>query len=77
MQVESRLRLHRGLVHAASVRPYGEDVTNDDIKAKMREALEKKQDAKHSSAEGAEGSEKVHGPEVHGSGKRVHRRKSG
>jgi hypothetical protein len=53
-------------------------VTNDDIKAKMREALEKKQDAKgNSSAEGADASEKVHGPEVLGGGKRVHRRKSG
>ena len=55
-------------------------MTNDDIKAKMREALEKKQDAKRSSAEGAEGaegSEKVHGPEVLGAGKRVHRHKSG
>jgi hypothetical protein len=52
-------------------------VSTDDIKAKMREALEKKQDAKRNSAEGAEGSEKVHGPEVHGAGKRVHRRKSG
>lgn len=52
-------------------------MTNDDIKAKMREALEKKQDAKHNSAEGAEGSDKVHGPEVMGAGKRIHRRKSG
>jgi hypothetical protein len=53
-------------------------VTNDDIKAKMREALEKKQDGKgNGSAEGAEASEKVHGPEVTGPGKRVHRRKSG
>ena len=52
-------------------------MTNDDIKAKMREALEKKQDAKHGSAEGSEASEKVHGPEVHGAGKRIHRRKSG
>jgi hypothetical protein len=52
-------------------------VTNDDLKAKMREALEKKQDAKHASAEGKDGSDKVHGPEVHGPGKRVHRRKSG
>ena len=52
-------------------------MTNDDIKAKMREALEKKQDAKHATAEGSESSEKVHGPEVHGPGKRVHRRKSG
>ena len=58
--------------------PYGERVTNDDIKAKMREALEKKQDAKgNGAAEGAEASEKVHGPEVTGPGKRVHRRKSG
>ena len=52
-------------------------MTNDDIKAKMREALEKKQDAKHNSAEGAEGSDKFHGPEVMGAGKRIHRRKSG
>ncbi len=52
-------------------------MTNDDIKAKMREALEKKQDAKHGSAEGTEGTDKVHGPEVVGPGKRVHRRKSG
>ena len=52
-------------------------MTNDDIKAKMREALEKKQEAEHGSAEAAEGTEKVHGPEVHGPGKRVHRRKSG
>jgi hypothetical protein len=57
--------------------PYGDSVTNDDLKAKMREALEKKQDAKHASADGADGSDKVHGPEVTGPGKRVHRRKSG
>ena len=62
---------------AESASPYGDRVTNDDVKAKMREALEKKQDAKHASTEGTEGSEKVHGPEVHGPGKRVHRRKSG
>jgi hypothetical protein len=57
--------------------PYGCGVTNDDIKAKMREALEKKQDAKHNTTEGTEGTDKVHGPEVVGPGKRVHRRKSG
>jgi hypothetical protein len=62
---------------AASKPRYGGSVTNDDIKAKMREALEKKQEVQHGTAEGAEGSEKVHGPEVHGPGKRVHRRKSG
>jgi len=52
-------------------------VTNDDLKARMREALEKKQEAKHASAQAADGSEKVHGSEVQGNGKRVHRRKSG
>lgn len=52
-------------------------MSNDDIKSKMREALEKKQEARHASADGADGSEKVHGPEVAGPGKRVHRRKSG
>jgi hypothetical protein len=52
-------------------------MTNDDVKAKMREALEKKQAAKHNSAEGAEGSEKVQGSEVVGGGRRMHRRKSG
>ena len=52
-------------------------MTNDDLKAKMREALEKKQDAKHASAQAAGNAEKVHGSEVEGPGKRVHRRKSG
>lgn len=52
-------------------------MTNDDLKAKMREAIEKKQDAQHASAKGAEGSDKVHGPEVVGEQRRVHRRKSG
>lgn len=52
-------------------------MSNDDLKAKMREALEKKQGAKHASAKGADDSEKVHGSEVVGAGKRVHRRKSG
>lgn len=51
-------------------------MTNDDLKAKMREALEKKQEAKHASAKAAEGAEKVHDSEAH-SGKRLHRRKSG
>ena len=52
-------------------------MSNDDLKAKMREALEKKQNAKHASAKGADGADKVHGSEVEGPGKRVHRRKSG
>ena len=52
-------------------------MTNDDLKAKMREALEKKQAATHNWAKEAGSTEKVHGPEVVGGGKRVHRRKSG
>jgi hypothetical protein len=41
----------------------GGDVTDDDMKAKFREALEKKQKHKHATAEGAEHdtSEKSHG----------------
>jgi hypothetical protein len=52
-------------------------MSNDDLKAKMREALEKKQENQHASAQGADGNDKVHGSEVQGNGKRVHRRKSG
>lgn len=52
-------------------------MTNDDLKAKMREAIEKKQDSEHASAQRAEQSEKVHGSEVLGGGRRLHRRKSG
>ena len=52
-------------------------MTNDDLKAKMREALEKKQEAQHASADGADGADKVHGSEVVGEKRRVHRRKSG
>jgi len=51
--------------------------SNDDLKAKMREALEKKQETKHASAKGAANEEKVHGSEVVGGGPRIHRRKSG
>ena len=59
------------------MRPYGGPVTNDDLKAKMRQALEKKQEAQHASAERADESEKVHGSEVAGASRRLHRRKSG
>lgn len=61
----------------AGLKPYGGSVTNDDLKAKMREAIEKKQDSEHASAQRAEQSEKVHGSEVLGGGRRLHRRKSG
>lgn len=49
----------------------------DDVKAKFREALERKKSASHRSAEGAEHTGAVHGPETNGGGQRMFRRKSG
>lgn len=49
-----------------------------DAKAKMREALERKQAAEHLTAEGRRNTGSVHGSEVTGAeGKRMFRRKSG
>jgi hypothetical protein len=52
-------------------------MTNDDLKAKMREALEKKKGAMHASAESAGAREKAHGSEVLDGAPKVHRRKAG
>ncbi|QIX27647.1 DUF5302 domain-containing protein [Nocardioides sp. JQ2195] len=53
--------------------------TNADLKAKMREALERKNGAHHpTEGDGrAESREKVHGSEVEGGGPKMHRRKAG
>lgn len=49
-----------------------------DVKAKMREALEKKKAAHHASAEGGRKTGAVHGPEVTGNAsQKMFRRKSG
>jgi hypothetical protein len=49
---------------------------NEDLKAKMREALERKQGTRHpDDTAGAKG--KAHGPEVVGGGPKMHRRKAG
>ena len=52
---------------------------NADLKAKMREALERKNSAQHpTEGDGqAHAREKVHGSEVEGGGPRMHRRKAG
>ena len=53
---------------------------NADLKAKMREALERKNNANHpSESDGhAQGGEKAHGPEVAGgAAPKMHRRKAG
>lgn len=50
---------------------------NDDLKAKMREALDKKKGAKHGHADAADAKEKAHGAEVVGGAPKVHRRKAG
>lgn len=49
-----------------------------DVKAKMREALAKKQAAQHASAASARNTGSVHGPEVTGNAsQKMFRRKSG
>lgn len=50
---------------------------NDDLKAKMREALERKKDAQHGHADAAGSKEKAHGAEVVGGAPKMHRRKAG
>lgn len=49
---------------------------SDEAKAKFREALERKKEATHRSAEGRGTDGGVHGPEVTG-GRRTFRRKTG
>lgn len=49
----------------------------DDVKARFREALERKQGAGHRSAQGRANTGTVHGPETTGGGKRTFRRKTG
>lgn len=53
-----------------------ESHANDDLKAKMREALERKKSQQHG-GDPAVAKEKVHGSEVAGGGPRMHRRKAG
>ena len=51
---------------------------NDDLKAKMREALERKQANDRGVPRDRPAKEKVHGPEVEGAGApAMHRRKAG
>ena len=50
---------------------------NDDLKAKMREALDRKKSGGRSGQGGAESPEKVHGSEVVGGAPKMHRRKAG
>ncbi len=54
------------------------DGANDDLKSKMREALERKKQAQHpSAAEGGDDRPKAHGSEVVGGAPKMHRRKAG
>jgi hypothetical protein len=50
---------------------------NEDLKAKMREALARKQGNDRGVDHPAGAREKAHGPEVRGGGPRMHRRKAG
>ena len=51
--------------------------SNDDLKAKMKEALERKQSNDRGVPKAGPSKEKVHGSEVLGGGPRTHRRKAG
>ena len=51
--------------------------TNEDLKAKMREALDRKRGQAKGVAHPAGSKEKAHGSEVIGGGPKVHRRKAG
>ncbi len=50
---------------------------NEDLKAKMREALERKNNKGKSLTEEVPGKEKAHGSEVVGGAPKMHRRKAG
>jgi hypothetical protein len=50
---------------------------NDDLKAKMREALDKKKANERGGTSDGAAKEKAHGPEVVGGGPKMHRRKAG
>ena len=51
--------------------------SNDDLKAKMREALERKNARERGVHQDAPLREKAHGSEVAGGGPKMHRRKAG
>lgn len=50
---------------------------NDDLKAKMREALDRKNKREKGVHEDGPTKEKAHGPEVLGGAPKMHRRKAG
>ena len=54
-----------------------ESHANDDLKAKMREALDRKNDREQGVHQDGPVREKAHGSEVSGSGPKMHRRKAG
>ena len=63
------------------ISPTSGDGANADLKAKMREALDRKKRAQHPTEGGdaaARGADKAHGPEVAGgAAPKMHRRKAG
>jgi hypothetical protein len=54
-----------------------ENTGNDDLKAKMREALDRKRAHDRGVPEDAPAKAKAHGSEVAGGGPKMHRRKAG
>ena len=55
----------------------GSQTPSTDARARFREALSRKQDAAHRSAEGRQNTGVVHGSEITGAAKRTFRRKTG
>jgi Family of unknown function (DUF5302) len=62
---------------SAGRKPAGHQADNEDVKAKMRAALERKKAGGRRTAQHAEAREKVHGSEVVGRAPKLHRRKAG
>jgi hypothetical protein len=54
-----------------------EETPEEAAKRRFREALERKQNARHGNAGGGPGGSKVHGTQNKGGGKRTFRRKAG
>ena len=57
--------------------PESPDQPNEDLKARMREALDRKNSRSKGVAHPAGSKEKAHGSEVVGGGPKIHRRKAG
>lgn len=68
---------HKAAEATESTAPSSPPAPADDAKARFREALERKHDSAHRSAEGRQNTGVVQGSEITGAAKRSFRRKTG